>query len=105
MDEPPQDSNRPPPVSTGLGKAFWIAFWLPIALFVAAIAAVNGRVGGFGGVLVIAAGWAAFVGVFVCTAEVISRSGRLAGLLTFFGMLMLYAAIAFAGCVLSLRRI
>jgi hypothetical protein len=102
MDEPPQGSNGPP-VSARLGPGYWIALWLPIVLFIGAMIAVAGdggaAVGLFG-----AAGITALITPFICANAVARIRGR-GGVQTFFGVLMLYIAIAFAGCSVVLQRL
>jgi hypothetical protein len=104
MDEPSRKPDSSPPPSDD-DRPFWIAFYAPIALFVLALVLGAAGQGGGGAVFFWLAAFAAAVSPIVCGIIVGTRRGIGAGVLTFLGVLMLYVAIAFAGCMLVLRSL
>jgi hypothetical protein len=103
MDGPSREPDSPPPPNDGDG-CFWIVLLTPIALFVIAVLLVDGSGSSqASNILARLAGLGAVISSIMCGVTVGMRKGLSAGILTFLGVLMLYAAIAFAGCMWMVR--
>jgi hypothetical protein len=91
---PDGPSQRP------LGRGFWIAVFLPIAMFLTGLLLMvaRGSLGNLGFLLVQLSSGVAVGSTIVCTMMIGSRSGVIMGIVTLVGLGFLYTAIALAGC-------